>query len=178
MRIGLLRHPQLQPGAALCYGRIDRMLAEGWRAGLEAQLWRVLRLRPTLVRSSPQPRCREPAEWLAARLGVDCRLDDRLRELDFGHWEGVPWSSLDRRLLEAWAADPLGFRPPGGESGRELLQRVAAAAHDMRQDPCLVVSHGGPLRLLPALLRDTPPCLLAAAPAPGRLRIMRAPPAP
>jgi len=173
--VGLLRHPPVTIDPALCYGRREVALACGWQDGLREQHSALQALGAARVRASTQARCREPAAWLAERLGIALQLDERLCELDFGTWEGRPWAALERPLLDAWAADPLGFRPPGGESGSELVRRVGAFCADLlaAAEPCLVVSHGGPLRLLPDLLRGAAPRLLAPAPPPGRLRIIR-----
>ncbi len=116
------------------------------------------------------------ARFVGRRLAVRAVLDPRLLELDFGDWEGSSWDAVPRAALDRWAADPLGFRPPGGESGAALVRRVQGFAHALARDarPCLVVSHGGPLRLLPALLAGEPVDLLAPALAPGALRIVPA----
>ena len=81
-----------------------------------------------------------------------------MQELDFGTWEGQPWNNIPRDDINRWASDLLGFAPPGGESGADLIARVAAFHNDIvaaGQD-CIVVSHGGPLRVLAALLRGVP----------------------
>ena len=103
-------------------------------------------------------------------------LDPRLLELDFGEWEGRSWDAVERPALDRWAADPRGFRPPGGESGAELVQRVEGFARMLAGNarPCLVIAHGGPLRLLPALLAGDEVDLLAPSPEPGGLRIVPA----
>ena len=103
----------------------------------------------------------------AARLAAI--VDDRLRELDFGGWEGLAWDTVPRAALDAWAAAPADFAPPCGESGAALLARVAAFQADLRAqaEDCVVVSHGGPLKLLAALLRGAVPDLLAPAPPLG-----------
>lgn len=156
----------VQGGAGICYGRADLAPAPGWRDGLPALLGPLRDLGPVAVSSSPLARCRVPAEVLAERLAVPLDLDDHLLELDFGEWEGRPWDAVPREALDRWAADPLGFAPPGGESGRSLLRRTRAFADRLRRDrrPCLVVAHGGPLRLLAPMLRGEPPDLLAPAP--------------
>ena len=124
--------------------------------------------------SSPARRCVVLADALAGgRCGT--RQDDvRLMELNFGDWEGQSWDSVPRGALDAWAADPLAFAPPGGETGAALLQRVRSFHADIsaqRRD-CVVVSHGGPLKLLAALLRDREPDLLAPAPGFGEVDIV------
>lgn len=175
--VALLRHPAVQVAPGRCYGRADLPLVPGWE-GLLADWDRTLRpLRPSLVWSSPLGRCRLPAAALAQVLGVPCRLDPRLLELDFGTWDGLAWDRVPRASLDLWAADPLGFAPPGGESGADLLRRVEAfrAACLTGAGAVVVVSHGGPLRLLGPLLRGCPPDLLHAAPEMGRLQIVTRP---
>ena len=124
--------------------------------------------------SSPLARCREPAEALAACLDIPLALDPRLLELDFGAWEGLEWDRVPRPDLDRWAADPRGFAPPAGETGSALIARVAALHAVLAAAPqrWLVVSHGGPLRLLAAMLRGEPPDLLAPSPPMGAMRLV------
>ena len=129
-----------------------------------------------MVLSSPLARCRQPAEALATRLDIPLALDPRLLELDFGAWEGLAWHRVPRPDLDRWAADPLGFAPPSGEPGAALIARVTAlhAVLVAEPRPWLVVSHGGPLRLLAAMLRGETPDLLAPSPPLGAMRLIAA----
>jgi alpha-ribazole phosphatase len=81
---------------------------------------------------------------------------------------------IGRAALDLWAASPLTFAPPGGESGAELLTRVRDFHARLCQDQqdCVVVSHGGPLKVLLALLLGTQVDLLAPAPPIGSVRIV------
>lgn len=160
-----MRHPAplVEPG--ICYGRIDvalhpdadveRMASDPLLAGSK-QVW-----------TSPSRRCRQLAGRIAAALDVPLSADPRLMELDFGDWEGKPWDDLPRAELDRWATDPIDFRAPGGESGAELIARITDFHARLTQD-CVVVSHGGPLRVLAALLRGeavdlfTPPQAIGA----------------
>jgi alpha-ribazole phosphatase len=159
MKIVLIRHPPTTIAPGLCYGRLDLDLrADAGAAGLRARVaaW------PGRVWTSPARRCR-------AIAGPAAIIDARLLELDFGAWEGLAWADIPRADLDRWAADPAGFAPPGGESGAALLSRVEAF-HAMlrdRAEDALVVAHGGPLKLLAALLRGAVPDLLAPAPQLG-----------
>ena len=177
--VGLLRHPPVRVAAGTCYGRSEVLLAAGWRGQLPELLARLAAIRPTpvcplRVWTSPQRRCATVAEALGGRLRALVRRDERLRELDFGEWERRRWEAVPRRDLDRWAADPLGFAPPGGESGATLLARVQDFAEMLIRlgQPCVVLSHGGPLRLLPALLGGEEARLLAAPPPPGHLQIV------
>nr|WP_321985822.1 histidine phosphatase family protein [uncultured Lichenicoccus sp.] len=163
--IVLLRHPRpLLPAAGICYGRLDLDLPPGWQAGTDALVLPMLR--NALVWSSPSRRCANPAARIAARLGLEVRLDDRLQELDFGAWEGLAWDQVPREALDRWATDLPGFAAPGGERGAALIERVERF-HDMLcrdARSAIVVSHGGPVKILSPLLRGAAPDLAAAAP--------------
>jgi len=172
MKIILVRHPAPDIAPDLCYGRLDvplRVDAGGAVRGIVAEL---ARHRLAHIRTSPARRCRVVAEAASAACGIPLHVDPRLQELDFGAWEGVAWNDVPRAGLDAWAADLHGFAPPGGESGAALLLRVAAVHQALRDaaEDCAVVAHGGPLKLLAALLRGMAPDLSAPAPAIGSVQ--------
>lgn len=172
MKIVLSRHPTplIEPG--LCYGRLDVPLhptaaASVTRLAADPALCRISR-----VWSSPAARCRCVSDAIAARTKAVLTIDERLLEMSFGDWEGRPWDAVDRADLDRWAAAPLSFAPPHGESGAAIIARVRACLADLRRDQrdCVVVSHGGPLKILMALLTDRQVDLLAAAPLLGSLQ--------
>jgi probable phosphoglycerate mutase len=110
--------------------------------------------------SSDLARARETAEIVGGRIGLEPRLDPRLREANRGEWEGRLFVDIAREEPEGyagWLRAGEGFRFPGGESLREQLDRVDAAVRDIRQAeqlPALVVCHGGSIRVM--LCRDDP----------------------
>jgi alpha-ribazole phosphatase len=165
MKVVLVRHPTplIEPG--ICYGRLDIGVTPADIARIAAD--------PALpgarvIWSSPAARCLRVAEAIAASLAVPLRVDHQLWEIDFGVWESQPWSAIDREELDRWAADPVGFAPPGGETGAALIARVQDFRAVINED-CVVVSHGGPLKVLGALLRGDPVDLLAPPPAIGSI---------
>jgi len=176
VRFVLVRHPPAAIAEGVCYGRLDIGLrgdaTETVRevvsaiAGAEAgavQVW-----------ASPAARCLVVAETVVRALGADLLVDPRLQELDFGAWEGLEWNNVPRASLDAWAAEPIGFAPPGGETGEALLARVRAVHQAIvaADQDCVIISHGGPLKLLAALIRRVPPDLLAAAPPLGSVQTL------
>ena len=166
MRVVLVRHPAPLIEAGVCYGRLDLPLHPD--ADIERLARDPLLAGSERVWTSPSRRCREVAERMAAALSVPLTADPRLMELDFGDWEGKPWDDIARADLDRWAADPLGFRVPGGESGAELIARVKDFYTGLARD-CIVVSHGGPLRVLAALLRGAAVDLFAPPQAIGAI---------
>lgn len=103
--------------------------------------------------ASPLWRTRETMERLRAALGLDpaaYRLDERLREISFGSWEGFTWKELRGRDASAAAArarDKWNYVPPGGESYRMLADRVQPAIAALERDT-VIVSHGGVARVI------------------------------
>lgn len=133
----------------VCYGRTDLGLAEDAAAV-------AARLRPHLpadapVFSSPLRRCRE----LAGALHPAPRCDERLLEMHFGEWEMRTWEAIGRAALDGWAADPLGFAPPGGESAADLMARAEAFCRDA-PDTAVLVIHAGVMKAICGLLEGLP----------------------
>ena len=146
MAVILVRHTRPAVPAGVCYGVTDLDLAPTFDVEAAA----VLAALPAADRlvSSPLQRCRQLAERIGAARGLAPVLDERLREFDFGGWEGVPWDSIPRKELDAWAADFFHARPHGGESVQMLRARVAAAIADYRRSsvPHVVVTHAGVIK--------------------------------
>lgn len=172
MLIALVRHPAPLIRAGICYGRTDVPLHPSGQSQLPAMAARLAGFAGDVV-SSPALRCRLTAEAIAAQRGVVPVFDDRLQELDFGSWERVDWNDVPRAELDRWAAAPTIFAAPGGETGAALIARVAEFHAELVREGAnrVIVSHGGPLRVLAALLRGAPIDLLATPPALGSVEI-------
>ncbi len=116
------------------------------------------------VVSSPMLRTRQTAETVAARLGLDVRIEDGLRELDFGDWEGLTFAEARERHpedLDAWLGSAKA-RPTGGsESFTTLTHRVKVARDKILArhvgKTVLVVSHVSPIKTLVRLALGAPP---------------------
>lgn len=149
MILHLIRHPRPLVAPGICYGALDVAAEDA------AAVAAVLRgeLPPGLpLWSSPLRRCRELAEELH-RQPV---LDARLREMDFGAWEGRLWDDIPRAELDAWAADVAGYAPPGGESPLALQRRVLAFVATLPVAEAVLVTHAGVIRSLVAHVSGRP----------------------
>ncbi|MFD9484320.1 bifunctional RNase H/acid phosphatase [Streptomyces sp. NPDC059991] len=116
------------------------------------------------VVSSPLRRCRETAAAVAARLGLDVRVEEGLRETDFGAWEGLTFAEVRERYgadLDAWLASPKAAPTGGGESFATVSRRVSATrdrlltAYEGRT--VLLVTHVTPVKTLVRLALGAPP---------------------
>lgn len=147
--IMLVRHTRTELGAGVCYGRLDARLAPSARQDIARCLDSIPRVRRVIA--SPARRCLALAAALAARDGLLVEVDERLRELDFGSWEGRAWKDIPRDEIDRWSRELLTARPGGGESVAELWERVRpfrAALGDPEAGDVAVVSHAGPIRAL------------------------------
>jgi len=110
------------------------------------------------VYSSDSERAHETALILAARRGLRVTTDARLREINFGEWEGLTRAQITERFGGAFTKWLSGARsaPNGGEADETMAERVSAALVDISdRHPAgrvLVVTHGGPIRAVQARL--------------------------
>lgn len=114
--------------------------------------------------SSPLRRCRETAGAVAARLGLEVRVEDGLRETDFGAWEGLTFGEVRERYaadLDAWLDSPDAAPTGGGESFAQVAVRVAEARDRLvaryAGRTVLVVTHVTPIKTLVRLALGAPP---------------------
>ncbi|MFD7101805.1 bifunctional RNase H/acid phosphatase [Streptomyces celluloflavus] len=116
------------------------------------------------VVSSPLRRCRETADTVAARLGLEVRIEDGLRETDFGAWEGLTFAEV-RELhpedLTAWLGSTKAAPTGGGESFATVARRVAVARDKLiaryTGKTVLLVTHVTPIKTLVRLALGAPP---------------------
>ncbi len=107
--------------------------------------------------ASPLGRAQETMRLMRGQMGLApgaYRLDDRLKELTFGDWEGFTWEEMKLRDPAGCAARDAGkwaFCPPRGESYAMLSVRIAGWLQTL-SEPTLAVTHGGVARVLLGLL--------------------------
>lgn len=170
------RHPRARGGDGRCIGRTDLPVDPRKARRLAHRIRRVARREglPREVWVSTLQRSSAVGGWLA-RWGWRVHADARLAEMDFGGWDGCPWSTIPWHEVEAWQHDLLHHAPGGGESLSRLSQRVAAFVSEAAAGgaPRLVVSHGGWINALLHLPPGTTAIDAArwpAAPRHGELR--------
>ena len=148
MQLYLIRHPAPQVATGVCYGRTDLALAKNVAAAAARILPQLPQLRPQLsLYTSPLQRC----ALLAQALHPAPQSDARLQEMHFGAWEMSPWDRIQREALDGWAADPLGYAPPQGESAGELQRRVHGFLADVRRqglESAVLVTHAGVMKVI------------------------------
>ncbi|MEV0229574.1 bifunctional RNase H/acid phosphatase [Nonomuraea sp. NPDC050786] len=153
----LLRHGETELSLERRFsGRGDVELTPNGLAQAAAAAERLSRepYRPDVIVSSPLKRARQTAEAVAQRTGLDVEVDEDLRELDFGAWEGHTFTEVQRRWpaeLATWLADPE-TAPPDGESFASAARRVQAAGERLIEryegKTVVAVSHVTPIKML------------------------------
>lgn len=147
--LALIRHmPTVWNAQGRLQGQRDTPLdpeaIPDWRLPPELAGYRFL--------ASPLTRARQTAEL----LGVTPEIDPRLIEMTWGDWEGYTLAELRSSFagtLDDLEAQGLDFRTPGGESPRDVQQRVRPLLGEIARDgrPTAAVTHKGVIRPIFAL---------------------------
>jgi broad specificity phosphatase PhoE len=113
--------------------------------------------------SSDLRRARQTAAYLSRAMDKPIRLEPRLREINQGQWEGMLFTDISRQFPEISQVrqrNALDFRPPGGETVREVAARVLQAVDDIGHchpgSQVIVVSHGVALAVILAVVNHVP----------------------
>lgn len=153
--IDIIRHGEPVGGRRYRGNSIDDPLTEnGWaqmRAALpETPPWQH-------IVSSPLKRCLDFGQQLANHLQISISIDDNMKEIGFGVWEGKTPDdilALDSQALKRFYQDPVNQRPTGAEPLDRFSQRVWRAYQSIikqHQDKhVLVVAHAGVARAVTA----------------------------
>jgi alpha-ribazole phosphatase len=150
----LIRHGDLGDRCRGRYiGRTDATLSAEGRRQAAALVRPLARLSGALFLASPLRRTRETAE-IALGANQCFKVDENLREIDFGRWEGMNFAEItadDPAAVDRWAALDGDFTFPDGEAIANFRERIRAAADRVVAEPCETViffAHGGVIRFL------------------------------
>ena len=160
--IDFIRHGEPVGGRAFRGHKIDDPLSEkGWQQMRDAVgehcPW-------SHIISSPLQRCTAFANELARKHKLSVTVDDRLKEVGFGDWEGKTPEQLQQDRLEeynAFYADPVNNRPAGAEDLDQFISRVVAVYKHITEKfagkHLLVVAHAGVMRAVIAHVLQSEP---------------------
>lgn len=154
------RHPRARDAAGRCIGSRSDLAVDRRRAKRLARRIAATARReglPRIVWTSPARRCADVGRLLRRRWGFAHRVDPRLAELDFGRWDGQPWSAIAPEDVARWEQDFLHHPPGGGEPLAALLGRVRGFLADQPGGPLLVVGHAGWINAFASLAAPEPP---------------------
>jgi broad specificity phosphatase PhoE len=100
-----------------------------------------------LIFSSPFERCFQTAWEIKKILEVDLVTDERLREVNYGKWQGLTSDEVKERFPEIFKArreDPVNIAPPEGETLLSMQERVIRTLEGIisQNKSSLVITHG------------------------------------
>lgn len=112
-----------------------------------------------MIYTSDLSRASETAQIIAETLAIPVLIDERLRELDIGVFQGLTVEEILQRHAVEYAdfmAQPIAYVLPQGESREHMGQRMKAAWNDFisqtDKEHIAIVSHGGAIKMLLSVL--------------------------
>ena len=146
-----VRHGQTEANRnGVLLGRLDPELNDVGREQAAAVAARVAPLGPARIVTSPLVRAVATAGIVAeaCALGV-VDVDDRLIEVDYGEYDGLPLAELPPELVWKWRNEA-DFAPPGGESlmsvGKRMGEFTSEVLDSLEAGPLVAVSHVSPIK--------------------------------
>jgi alpha-ribazole phosphatase len=162
-RIDLIRHGEPEGGRRYRgYGVNDPLTEKGWQ-----QMWASIPEAPggtapggaadRAAIAAGRDLIADFAQALAAKTGATCIVEEAMKEIGFGVWEGLTPEEIlaqDSQALDHFYADPVHNRPEGAEDLDAFSQRVwqayLAIAEAHKGKHILIVGHAGVARALTA----------------------------
>ena len=153
-QVVLLRHGRTEWNATGRFqGQMNSPLDGIGRAQALAAAVAVAPMRPDAVVSSDLSRARDTAEAVGLEAGVDVTIDERLREINLGEWEGLTRAEARTRFPDEYARWQAGedARRGSGETYAEAGARAVSCVVEWldRLGPgstLVAVTHGGTAR--------------------------------
>lgn len=165
MDLILICHGSTDTAAGVCLGQSDpplsasgftdvQRLAAGWEGRA-----------PRFLFSSDLRRAQQSAQVFAARFAIEPLADARLREIDFGRWDGRRWHEIVKQDVDHyrhWLDNWVIQEAPDGESFADVLRRTGAwlaalLGSTAAEDCVLALAHAGSIRALLCHALGLPP---------------------
>lgn len=155
-RIYLVRHGETQWNKDLRYqGHRDIPLSEVGIAQARKISTRLAGEKLDVVYASDLSRALETARIIARPHNLEVKVDARLKETNFGLWEGLTYNEINLQYpdeMNGWRTNPRETKIPGGESLAEVMIRCKEGMDSLIKENLnrniLLVAHGGIIRIL------------------------------
>jgi len=151
--VDLIRHGEPVGGRAIRGNSVDDPLSVlGWNQMRMAvtgySKWNV-------IVSSPLIRCLDFSQELSAKLKIPLHIEQDLKEVGFGSWEGRTKDEIQKDNFEEYTnfyLDPVNCRPEGAESLSNFFERVVVLYNKIIKkyygQNILFVTHAGVIRAI------------------------------
>jgi len=140
MKVYLIRHTAVDVPVGTCYGQTEVSLKDTFKEEAKVVSKKLKGICPDMVFSSPLSRCTQLADFCGFPNAI---LDNCLKELNFGDWEGNEWNEIDMHI---WEKDWINPPAPNGESFVRMYDRVAFFFDELKvsgYNTVFVFTHGG-----------------------------------
>ena len=147
MEIRLIRHTTPKISKATCYGQLNLDVDSSFVQEAALIQKTLGSFQVDKILSSPLIRCKKLADTLFPEH--DIIFDKRLMELNFGDWEGLPWTDIPFQDMNKWTDNFIRKGPPNGESFQTLINRVddfESVIHSGKDKSVAIVTHSGVIR--------------------------------
>lgn len=154
-----LRHGDIDSGNRYI-GKTDLYLSPVGENQIRELHREIAKIGFDVVFTSPLKRCIQTAQFLG--LEHDIRYDNRLREVDFGLWEGKTFAEIstsEPQAVAEWSTGTDGFCFPEGERMVDFQNRITTFGnhlYGLEAEKVLIISHGGVIRHLICQLLHLP----------------------
>lgn len=160
MNLYMVRHGQTAASRENRFsGTSDPPLTEAGEAMARAFAQAYASLEWDAIYTSPMLRTRQTAEALCRLTAVHATVEDGLKEIAYGEWEGLRQDEVKQRWPEAfeyWADDVASRGTPGGETAFHVAARAMRVVEEIRtrhqRGNVLLVSHKATLRVITCAL--------------------------
>jgi broad specificity phosphatase PhoE len=165
MDLILVRHGRTDAKLDLCLGQADLPLSTRGFTDVQQLAATWSEPAPRFLFCSDLRRAQQSAQVFAAAFAIEPLIDPRLREVDFGRWNGRHWNdvmqaddSRYRHWLENWVIQ----EAPDGESFADVLRRTGAwlaalLSSTSHEDSVLAIAHAGSIRAVLCHALGLPP---------------------
>ena len=165
LQIDLLRHGETTLSHTLRGHLDDDLTEQGWlQMQSTIQQYMTTPVDWDVIISSPLRRCHCFAEHLANQLGLPMRVNEHIKEMYFGDWEGISTQAIyeaePEQLANFWQF-PTQYHAPNGESLIQFQQRIFIGFEQIytqiqaqNGQKALVITHGGVIKLLTCLAQQ------------------------
>lgn len=159
MNIILIRHGQTEDNVRRIFSTKDTKLTEKGRKQIENTKKIVDTLAFDKVYVSPLYRAIETMEI----LGLEGEKEERIREVDFGLFEGNTYKALKEKFPEEvkqWDEDYINYVTPEGESIKLAYKRVTSFLEEIskKDEDVVLVCHDGVTRIALSWVFDSIDC--------------------
>ncbi len=151
-----VRHGQSEANLAGVYvGQTESPLSQMGREQAEKTAeYLAENYRVDKVYASDLSRAFATGQTIAEKLGVEIEADKKLREINAGSWEGVPFEELlkDDAAYQVWMSDIGSAACPNGETVAQLQERFVTAVQNIAAEnpgkTVVIATHATPIRSL------------------------------